>query len=112
MGVLVFKQKEAKTVRFTCTSGGAAVDLSTATLSFMVKQNKLESDGQAKISKTNASFGVVDAADGVVTVDLSATDLALAAGKYIGELKVVFSASNIDKSDDIDVVIESAVIAA
>jgi hypothetical protein len=112
MGALVFKQKEAKTVRFTCTSGGSAVDLSTATLLFMVKKSKLESDSQASISKGNADFGVASAASGIVTVDLSATDLTLSDGAYVGELKVIFSASNIDKSSDIAITIEKAVIGA
>lgn len=112
MAMLRFKQKEAKTVQFTCTSNGAAVDLSTATLSFMIKGSKEETDSQARVSKLDASFGKGSAVSGIVTLALSAVDLSQAPGRYIGELKAVFSASSVAKSNDIDVIIDGAVIAA
>lgn len=112
MALLKFKQKEAKTVQFTCTSNGVAVDLSTATLTFMIKGSKAETDAQARVSKTDANFGKAAAVSGVVTLALSVADLTHASGKYLGELKAVFSASSIAKSADIDIVIEGAVIAA
>jgi hypothetical protein len=112
MALLKFKQKEAKTVQFTCTSNGVAVDLSTATLTFMIKGSKSETDAQARVSKADAAFGKGSAASGIVTLALSATDLTQASGKYLGELKAYFSAASIAKSADIDVVIEGAVIAA
>jgi hypothetical protein len=106
------KQKEARTIQFTCTSNGSAVDLSTATLSFMLKGSKSEADSQARISKTNTDFGKTSAASGIVTLALSAADLTQAAGTYLGELKAIFSASSIAKSNDLVVVIEGAVIGA
>ena len=112
MAMLRFKQKEAKTVQFTCTANGVAVDLSTAVLSFMIKGSKSETDAQARVSKADVAFGKGSAAAGIVTLALSVADLTQATGKYIGELKAVFSASSVAKSADIDVVIEGAVIAA
>jgi hypothetical protein len=112
MPSISLKQKEARTVRFTCTSNGSAIDLSTATLSFMIKGSKSEADSQARISKTNTDFGKTSAASGIVTLDFSASDLTQAAGTYIGELKAIFTASSIAKSNDLIVVIEGAVIGA
>ncbi len=101
-----FKQKEAQTVRFTVTDAtDAVVDLSTATLTFAVK--KYGAAAYA-ILKADATFDKTQAALGIVTVPLSATDLDLAQGEYGGELKMYFSAANIDKSADITVVIKQA----
>lgn len=110
--VIRVKQKEAKTVQFRCTSAGVAVNVSTATLAFMVKAFKTDADGSAKISKVDADFGKSQAASGIVTLPLSATDLDQVAGTYFGELKITFTSANIDKSADITMVIEQSVIAA
>lgn len=107
MATITLKQKEAKTIRFTVTDASGIVNLSTATLTFGVKKNK--SDAAYVILKADALFGKVLAATGIVTVPLSATDTDLDQGEYIGELKTFFSATNIDKSADITVVIEQAV---
>jgi hypothetical protein len=106
------KQKEAKTLRFTCRSNGTPVDLSSATLAFMVKAAKTDSDNQAKISKVDADFGKSQAVAGIITLPISASDLNQTAGLYLGELKITFAASAIDKSADISIIIEQAVIAA
>jgi hypothetical protein len=104
--IITLKRKEAKTIRFTVTSDGVAADVSTATLSFQIKSDK---DGDALVSKADGDFDKTDAATGVVTVPLSATNLDLTPGKYYGELRTTFSASNIDKSGDITIKIEKAV---
>jgi hypothetical protein len=109
---LRIKRKEAKTLRFTCTSSGVAVNLSAATMSFMVKSDKTALDAAAIISKVDADFGKTSAASGIVTLPLSASNTDFAPGTYYGELKSYFSATNIDKSADIKFVIEQPVIAA
>ena len=107
MATITLKQREAKTIRFTVTDAGGAVDLSTATLTFGVKKNK--SDAAYVILKLDAVFGKALAATGIVTVPLLATDTDLDQGEYIGELRTFFSATNIDKSADITIIIEEAV---
>jgi hypothetical protein len=106
------KRKEAKTLRFTCTTGGVAVNLSAATMSFMAKADKSALDAAAIISKVHADFGVTSAASGIVTLALSATNTDFNPGTYYAELKSYFSADNIDKSADIKLIIEQPVIAA
>ena len=108
MASVSFKQGEAKTLTLTVTEGGTAVDLSAATLEFAVKKRK--SDTSYVIRKEDGDFDKTQAADGIVSVDLSAADTDQDPWSYIGELKVSFSASSIDKSADLTVVIEQAVI--
>jgi hypothetical protein len=110
--LITVKQREAKTLRFTCISAGAAVDLSTATLAFMVKGSKSDLDASAKISKSDADFGKTLASTGIVTLPLSSIDLNQTPGRYYAELKITFDATNIDKSADMIFVIEQSVIAA
>ena len=109
MTTITLKQEEAKTIRFTETdSDGTAVSLSTSTLRFNVKRSKREA--ASVIAKVDADFDKISAALGIVTVPLSATDLDLDFGEYVGELMIMFSASNIDKSADISIEIQRAVI--
>lgn len=104
-----FKRKEAKTIRFTIKDvAGAAVDVSAATLTFGVKRRK--DDPGYIVEKADGTFDKTDAVDGIVTVPLSATDLDHEQDDYIGELRIQFSGSNIDKSADIDFVITDPVI--
>lgn len=110
--VVELKQKEAKTLRFTCTNSlGVAANVSGATLSFLLKASKLDSDLNAKITKNDAAFDKTNAASGIVLLPLSATDLNLSAGTYYGEMKTYFSSANIDKSNDITVIIQESVFA-
>ena len=103
------KQKEAKTLKFTCTLDGSATDVSGATdLHFGVKRKK--SDTTYLIEKENADFNTDNAASGIVRVALSADDLDLNEGNYVAELRITFSSSNIDKSVDLDFNVEKAVI--
>lgn len=103
------KQKEAKTIKFTCTLDGSATDVSSATdFHFGVKRKK--TDTTYLIEKSNEDFNTDDAASGIVKVSLSASDLNLDAGNYIGELRITFSATNIDKSADLDFNVKPAVI--
>ena len=103
MADLELKQSEAKTIQFTITdSDGTVVDVSSATaIAFNVKKKK--SDTTTVIGKTLLNFDVTDAANGIITVNLSVTDTLQTEGKYIGELTVTLSASNVDKSADISI---------
>lgn len=108
MANIAIKQKEIKTIKFTVTDGGDAVDLTDATLTFAVKRRK--TDEAYVVEKADGDFDKTDAATGIVTVELDATDTDQFAGKYYGELKTVFAAGGTDKSDDIIIRIEQAVI--
>jgi hypothetical protein len=107
MARIILKKGEAKTLRFTVKdSAGAPLSMSTATLSFQVKASKA---GVAIISKLDADFDKSQAASGVVTLPLAEANLTQAPGNYWAELKVVFSAADIDKSEDILFVIQEPV---
>ncbi|MFO7935725.1 MAG: hypothetical protein R6U78_16800, partial [Bacteroidales bacterium] len=103
------KQGEAKTVTFTIRdSSNALVDCSSASVQFAIKLDK--GDLTYKVNKSDSSFTKTNAANGVLTLVLNATDTNQLADDYIGELYLWTSATNKDKSDDITVTIEEAVI--
>ena len=102
---ITIKQGEAKTLKFTVTNGG---DLSATTVKFACKRQK--KDATYIIEKLNATFDKSEAATSILYVPLSATDTNQTPGFYYGELKITFAASNIDKSADIIIEIEHAVI--
>lgn len=104
---LVFKEGEARTgVQFTIKQSDSAINLSTATLTMSVKA-KL-SDTTAAFTKSDSDFDKTDAADGIVTVNFSASDLATV-GSYVADIKIVFSASDTRKTEQFRFVIEDAV---
>ena len=108
MADIVLKRKEAKTITFTITdSDGSAVDVSSATLTFAVKQNI--TDSTVIITKADGDFDKTQAANGIVTCILTATDTDRSADDFVGELKIYFSASNVDKSSTINISIKEAV---
>ncbi len=75
-------------------------------MSFAVKERA--GDENTKISKSDSDFGKSQAAGGIVSVDLSTTDLDMV-GEFTGELRTQISSSDIDKSSNIDIRIEEAV---
>jgi len=99
------KQKEAKTVGFTISG---TFSLTAAVFTFGVKKNK--ADTTYTIKKDDADFDKTEIASRKVKIKLSADNLNQSGGMYIGELKTVVSADNIDKSNDIDFEIIGAVI--
>lgn len=104
-----FKRKEAKTVRLTIKdANGDPISVSAATLTFGVK--RLKSDSSYIIEIADGTFDKTLAASGIVTFPLSATNLDQNPALYVGELKIHFSGSNIDKSADIDFTIINPVI--
>ena len=107
---ITLKQGEAKTLRFVITENGAAVDLSVGTTSFFFGMKKKKSDTSYIVSKDDASFTTTDAAIGVISVILTATDTNQTPTTYIGELKIKFSDDSIDKSEDLTIKIDQAVI--
>jgi hypothetical protein len=109
---LTLKSGEAKTITFTVKdAGGAAVDLSTATLLLGIKAKK--TDTAYSISKLDADFDKTQAASGIVAVNLSATDTALDEGTYTGELKCSWTGppAVVNKSADFYLGIKRAVTA-
>lgn len=105
---ITIKQGEAKTIKFTVTDAAGVIDLSSATLKFGVK--RIKSDAAYLIEKEDAAFDKTDAATGIVKLPLSATDTNQTPGDHVGELRVTFAADNIDKSADIEIKIDKAII--
>ncbi len=106
------KQGEAKTIQFTVKDKTTheAIDLTGSTLTFGAKK-KVNPSG-LDISKSNSDFTRTDEENGIVGLPLDDTDTDIDAVEYTCELKVEFSASNIDKSVDMDLKIDEAVITA
>lgn len=106
---IAIKQGEGKWIRFNVTLDGVAVNLSAATLRFVLKSKY--SDTTYLIEKEDADFDKASAASGIVRINLTATETAaLAARNYLGELEAVFVAeSDLDKSATITVTIQPAV---
>ncbi len=105
--MISIKQGEAKTLTFTITEDGASLDLSKATLSFAVKEQK--TDTEYIIEKTLGNFDISGASSGKVSITLSSSDTAVAPESYVAELRVEIDPSNIYKSDDIDFIVEESV---
>ena len=102
------KQGEGKTFRFTVTdSDGNTVDVSSAQITFTIKRQKTSST--ILVQKEDIDFDKTDAVNGIVTVPLTESDTDLNPSIYYGELKVFFSTTSVEKSDDIFLIIEQAV---
>lgn len=101
------KQGEKKFLVLTVKdANGQLVDLSGAALFLGFKSKK--TDTTYTFSKEDASFDKSNGASGEVSVLLTETDTATA-GKFIGELKVTFQDTTIEKSVDFYLYIEQAV---
>jgi len=102
------KKGEAKTLRFTYVDGdGVAIDVSGATFSFVLKDEK--SDEEYVIEKTDALFVKTQAANGIVDLPLSETDLNITAKTYVGEVRARWSSARSDLSDDIVFIVYESV---
>lgn len=108
---VTIKQGEAKTLTFTVTDNGAVVNLTGATLFLGVKKKK--PDAAYIFSKDDADFDKGQAAQGIITVFLTAADTAQTPGPYVGELKVSWpgNPARVDKSSNLALIIEEAVTA-
>ena len=110
MGNLIsLKQGESKEVNFSVRVKATLVpvDLSGSILFLGVKRSK--SDASYLFSKSHSDFTVTDAPNGIVSVLFSESDTNQTPGLLIGELKVVFVSTNVEKSDDLWINIEQAV---
>jgi ribosomal protein S11 len=107
---LVVKQGEAKTITFTVKDAlGTGVDLSGAVLVLGVKKDKSEAD--YTFSKADEDFDKSQAANGIVAVNLTATDTNQPEAAYIGELRCAWPGPVIKKSEDFFLQIKKAVTA-
>lgn len=110
MGNLIsLKQGESKEVNFTIKvkSTLAPVDLTGATVFLGVKHSK--SDSSYLFSKSHSDFTITTPSSGVISVLFSEEDTNQTPGLLVGELKVVFISTNVEKSDDLWINIEQAV---
>jgi len=111
MADLRWKQGEAKAITFTVTdsSGTSAANLAGSTLTFKVKASHATTV-YSVIMASDTNFSRTSEAYGIVTLALAASQTTQAAGSHIGELKIQWSTSNIDKSKDISIIVDKAVI--
>jgi hypothetical protein len=108
MEKMVVKQGEAKTISFTVKDAlGIGVDLSGATLLLGVKKDKSEAD--YTFAKADPEFDKSQAASGIVSVNLNASDTNQPEATYIGELKCAWAGPVIKKSEDFFLQIKGAV---
>lgn len=102
------KQGEGKNLKFTVTDDdGNVVDITSATLTYTLKRKK--KDTTPLIQKEDSDFDKTQATSGIARVPLSQTDTDLSPRIYVSELKVFFSATSVDKSQDILIIVEEAV---
>ena len=104
---IILKRKESKTITLTVVdSAGKELPIDGATLTFAIK--RLLTDDTALLTRVDADFVKTDAAEGIVTFKLSATDTDTL-GLLYGELKMYWSAANILKSATLVIKIDRAV---
>lgn len=106
MTTLKFKKQEAKTITFNSTTNGETDNLTGGEFSFIVK--KKYKDNTPKILKETSDFDITDVSTGIIKLLLTTDDLNLDAGNYKAELKIILSETNIDKSNEIDFIIEDS----
>jgi hypothetical protein len=107
---ITLKSGEAKTITFTVNDAqGAGLDLSGADLLLGVKKDK--SDTDYTFSKADQEFDKSQAASGIVSVNLTATDTNQPESIYIGELRCAWVGPVIKKSDDFFLQVKKAVTA-
>jgi len=88
---------------------GAGVDLSGADLLLGVKKDKSEAD--YTFAKADEEFDKSHEANGIVSVNLSATDTNEPEATHIGELKCAWAGPVIKKSEDFFLQVKRAVTA-
>jgi hypothetical protein len=104
------KQGEKKHLTFIVKDAqGQLVDLSNTTLFVGFKSKK--SDAAYVFSKSDTDFVKIEAPNGEVSVLLVETDTATISGKLIGELRITFQDTTIEKSIDFFLYVEQAVTA-
>lgn len=109
MNDLVIKQGEAKPVRLLVTRGSERVNLTDVELLFQIKRRK--GDTTALVTKVNEDFNKTDAANGIVWFYLTQEETTIAPGTgYVGELQCTYPDGSVDKSEDIRVIVQQAVI--
>lgn len=103
------KKGEGKTLTFTIKNRttGVVINVTNATFTLTIKTSKTAVVNT--ILKSHTDFTTTNASDGIVTVMLTSTDTDIMAATYIGELKTSFSTSMLDKSADIEFVVEDSV---
>jgi hypothetical protein len=103
------KQGEAKTITLTVTENEEAVDLSTATLTFGIRNKHA---AIVLVTIADADFNKTQAAAGIVSIFLTGTHTNQVEGEYVGELKAVFPGSPqvIEKSADLAFSIKRAIL--
>jgi len=105
--ILRLKKGEAKVIPFFSTTNGNANDLTGAEFAFIVKTGYDVSDSTL-INKTTSDFDNSEPTTGIVSLPLSSTDLDISAGNYKAELKIEFSGDSIDKSQEIEFIVEDS----
>lgn len=101
------KKGEAKTLKFAYKENDVAKDMTGATFSFVIKDNK--NDVAYTVSKSDGDFDKTDIATGILRVTLTKTDLKITSKIYVGEIRAYFSDSAIDLSSDIEIKIKAPV---
>lgn len=112
MATITVKNEEAKTITFTITRDNAVLDISGATgIDFAVKSSY--DDTSYLIEKNIGDFDTSQASVGIISCNLTATDLAytnIPDGTYLSELRITLTAStDVDISANIEFVVERSV---
>jgi type IV secretory pathway component VirB8 len=106
MADIDLKQGEAKTIEVTVRDeDGAVINLTGATFTFAFKERN--TPGAVTQTIPNADISNPNPTTGVITFVMTTTHTATV-GDYVAELRIQFSATNIDKSIDLSMRINVA----
>ncbi len=105
------KQGFAGDITFTIYDlDNVEVDLSGATVYFMIKNKKSDTDSDALISKdTTGDVTITDATGGVITVSFTRTETLVLTKNATAEINIRYSGTDIIPTKDIEVVVEKSV---
>jgi hypothetical protein len=92
---------------------GSPLNLTGATVRFMMKANELDGDGAAIVSKqTGSGVVITDAFNGLAEASLSAADLDVAQGKLYCEGAAYTSGACVGRTETVLITIQTNVIKA
>lgn len=107
MSEIKIKKGEAKNILFTYTSSGVAQDVSSNTFYFVVKEH---CESVAIIEKNDIDFDKTNAANGVVSCNLSVTDTDIEEKTYEAEITMIATVdTDVDKSENITFIVSRSI---
>lgn len=87
----ITEDNTAPAYAITCTRGGTAIDLTTATSVVLIIKNK----GTGTITQAGKAATITTAASGIISYAADATDFP-SSGKYVADIKVTYTGGGVE----------------